>query len=34
MNATKLEIHMNMLGLKYLKQVKDEKQKSTYALNN
>ena len=29
MKATKYEMHMNMLALKHLKQVKDEEQKNT-----
>ena len=30
MKATRHKIHMNMLGLNHLKQVKGEEQKSTY----
>ena len=30
MKATRHEMHMNIVGLKYLEQVRDEEQKSAY----
>lgn len=34
MKTTRYEIHMSMLGLKHLMQVRDEDQKSTYGVRH